>query len=109
MASFFRTKVVSDIGTTPIDILETATLNKFTVIGCNLANTIDENVVVDIQIEGPDTTVAYWIRQLLIQPYTSAKIITNGEKLILMENCKMTIVSDTANSIDAVISYAELI
>jgi hypothetical protein len=38
----------------------------------------------------------------------SIKLITNGEKLIIAENCKLRIISNIADSIDAVISYAEL-
>jgi hypothetical protein len=36
------------------------------------------------------------------------KIITNGEKLILPETSGLRIVSDTANSVDTVVSYVEL-
>jgi hypothetical protein len=46
---------------------------------------------------------------MMIPPYNSAKIITNGEKLILMENTSLTITSDVASSLDAVISYAEIV
>jgi hypothetical protein len=109
MASFFRTKVSKDIGTVPVDVLVTVSNNRFTVIGCNLANTTDEVIVVDILVEDVLAVPAYYIKQLTVDPYTSVKVITNGEKLILAENCKLTIVSDTDASIDAVISYAEII
>ena len=55
MASFFRTKVAKNIGTTPVDVLETTVANRFTLIGCNLANTTDEVVIVDVTITDPDT------------------------------------------------------
>jgi hypothetical protein len=107
MATFFRTKIEKEIGTTPVDVLDTGILSRFTVIGCNLANVTDYEVIIDIQIVSPDDT-AYYIKQLAIAPYTSAKLITNGEKLIMAENYQMRIVSDTEDSIDAVISYAEI-
>ena len=111
MASFFRTKVENNIGTTPVELLATTELSKFTIIGCNLANIVDEDVTISITITGPDpdNNVGYYIRGLVIAPYTSAKVITNGEKLILQENCSMTIESDLDNSIDVVISYAEIL
>jgi hypothetical protein len=109
MASYFRTKVAKDIGTTPVDVLETVANNRFTVIGCNLANTTDDNVLVDVLVVNADSVEVYYIKQLIISPYTSAKLITNGEKLILAEDCILRVVADTAASIDLVASYAEII
>jgi hypothetical protein len=109
MASYFRTKVAKDIGTTPVDVLETVSNNRFTVIGCNLANTTDDNVLVDVLVVNADSVEVYYIKQLIISPYTSAKLITNGEKLILAEDCILRVVADTAASIDLVASYAEII
>jgi hypothetical protein len=109
MATFIRTKVSKDIGTTDVDVLATASNNRFTVIGCNLANTTTDSVAVDIQVIDATDVAGYFIKQLLIPANTSAKIITNGEKLILAEDCTLRIVADTAASIDAIISYAEII
>ena len=109
MATFFRTAIVPNIGTTPVEVLAVAPGNRFTLVGCNLANTTDYTVIIDIKIENAAAVQAYYIKQLVIDPYTSAKVVTNGEKNILAESCKMIITSDTANSIDAVISYAEIV
>lgn len=109
MATFFRTKVEKDIGTTPVEVLTTTTNSRFTLIGCNLANTTDYSVIVDIQVEDATNVLGYYIKQLVIDPYTSMKVITNGEKLILAEECKLWITSDTAGSVDAIISYAEIV
>ena len=109
MATFFRTKVEKDIGTTPVDVLQTTVGNRFTLIGCNLANTTDEDVIIDITITDSSAITGYYIKQLVISPYTSAKVITNGEKLILAEETTFTIVSDTDAGVDAVISYAEIV
>ena len=109
MASFFRTKVSKNIGTTPVDVLATSTGNRFTLIGCNLANTTDYDVIVDVTITDASNVTGYYIKQLVIAPYTSAKVVTNGEKIILAENTTMTVVSDTDNSIDLIASYAEIV
>lgn len=110
MATFFRTKVEKDIGTTPVTVLQTTVGNRFTIIGCNLANTTDEDVIVDITVtDDVEAVTGYYIKQLVISPYTSAKVITNGEKLILAESTTLTLVSDTASSVDAIISYAEIV
>ena len=109
MSSFFRTKVVQNIGTTPIAVLQTTVANRFTIIGCNLANTTDGVVIVDITITDATAVTGYYIKQLRIDPYTSAKVVTNGEKIILAESTTMTIVSDTDNGVDLVASYAEIV
>lgn len=109
MASFFRTKVAKNIGTTPVDVLATSAGNRFTIIGCNLANTTDFDVIVDVTITDSSMVTGYYIKQLIIAPYTSAKIVTNGEKIILAENTTMRITADTDNSLDLVASYAEIV
>jgi len=109
MATFIRTKVSKDIGTVATDVLTTASNSRFTIIGCNLANTTEDAVAVDIQVIDASLVEGYYIKQLIILPNTSAKVITNGEKLILAEDCILRIVSNTTASIDAIISYAEII
>lgn len=109
MATYLRTKVVTNIGTTPVDTLQTVDNNRFTIIGCNLANTTDDNVTISIWVIDSYSTAGYYIRNLTIPPYTSNKVITNGEKLILGEQCGLRIVADVEDSIDATISYAEIV
>lgn len=109
MATFFRTKVVKGIGTTAVDAVQTVENNRFTIIGCNLANIIDDPVTVDIFVVDSSSTAGYYIKGIVVPANSSLKVITNGEKLILAEQCGLKILSDTDNSIDAVISYAEIV
>jgi DeoR/GlpR family transcriptional regulator of sugar metabolism len=109
MATYLRTRVVKNIGTTPADVIQTVANNRFTVIGCNLANVIDDPVTVDIYVVDASSTIAYYVRGIVIPENTSVKVITNGEKLILAEQCGLRIVSNTEDSIDAVVSYAEVV
>ena len=109
MATYLRTRVVKGIGTTPADDVQTVANNRFTLIGCNIANTIDDPVTIDIYVVDSSSTAAYYVKGLTIPANTSAKMITNGEKLILSEQCGLRIVSDTADSIDVVVSYAEIV
>lgn len=108
MPTVFKHAVVTDIGTTPIDVLQIDAGVKSTVIGCNLANTTDDDVIVDVFVIDDNSTQGYYVRGLMIPPYNSAKVITNGEKLILPETAGLRIVSDTDSSIDATISYVEI-
>jgi hypothetical protein len=109
MTTYFRTKVSKDIGTSPVNVLVTGAASRHTIIGCNLANTTDYDVSVSVSVTDASAVTGKYINSVQIPPYSSLKVITNGEKLILMENTTLTITSDTASSIDAVISYAEII
>jgi hypothetical protein len=109
MPTVFKHSLVTQIGTNPTDVVEIGGGVRATVIGCNLANVTDYDVIVaDVLVVGADTTASYYIKGLAIPPNTSVKLITQGEKLILPENTELRIVSDTANSIDATVSYVEI-
>jgi hypothetical protein len=109
MPTVFRHSLVTQVGTTPTDIVEIGSGVRATVIGCNLANITDyDTIVADLQVVGADTTVSYYVRGLIIPPNTSVKVITQGEKLILPETTGLRLVSDTPDSIDATVSYVEI-
>jgi len=109
MPTVFKHSLVTQIGTNPTDVLEIGNGVRATVIGCNLANVTEYDVIVaDVLVVGADTTSSYYVKGLAIPPNTSVKLITQGEKLILPENTELRIVSDTADSIDATISYVEI-
>jgi hypothetical protein len=108
MTTYFRTKVSNDIGTSPVVLLSTSASNIFTLIGLSLANTADEDVIVDVTITDATSTTGFYIKQLIIPPYTSAKLVQQGEKIILGNSCSISVVSDTDASIDSIASYAEI-
>jgi hypothetical protein len=109
MPTVFKHSLVTQIGTTPTDVVEIGGGVRATVIGCNLSNVTEYDTLnVDVLVIGSDTTVSYYVRGLVIPPNTSVKIITQGEKLILPENTGLRVVSDTPDSIDATISFVEI-
>lgn len=109
MPTLFKHSLVTQVGTNPTDILEIGAGVRATVIGCNLANVTEyDTVTADIQIVGADTTVAYYVRGITIPPNTSVKIVTQGERLIMPENTELRLVADTADSLDATVSYVEI-
>jgi hypothetical protein len=109
MATFLRTTVKTNLGITPQTVLTVPSSSSYTIIGCNLANKTADDVTINISITDALSVTGSYVSELTIRAYNSAKIITNGEKLILAGSCTMTVTSDTNNSIDAVISYAEVI
>jgi hypothetical protein len=109
MPTLFRHAVNTDIGTTPVDVLQIPLGVRATVIGMNIANITDfDTAVVDVYVIDENSTQAHYVRGLSISPNSTAKIITQGEKLILPETAGIRIVSDTEDSIDVVVSYVEI-
>jgi len=108
MTTYFRTKVEQEVGTTETEILAAGAANIFTIIGLSVANIIDYDVIVDVYITDDAAVKGYYIKQLIIPPYTSAKLVQNGEKIILGNDCSLSVVSDTAASLDVIASYAEI-
>ena len=109
MPTTFRNSINTDIGISPVDVLSTPEGFRTTVIGCNLANTTDYDTVnVDVIVVGGGSESAYYVKGITIPPNSSLKVITNGEKLILPEGHILRIVSDTASSIDATVSFVEI-
>ena len=109
MPTVFRHSVTTDIGTTPIDVVQIPPGVRATVIGCNLANTTDYDVVnVDLFVVDENSTQGYYVRGIVIPPNSAIKVITQGEKLILPETSGLRIVTDTESSIDATVSYVEI-
>lgn len=109
MPTVFKHSLVTQIGTTPTDVVEIGTGVRATVIGCNLANVTEyDTVIADVQVVGSDTTVSYYVKGLIIPPNTTVKIVTQGEKLILPESTALRITTDITDSIDATVSYVEI-
>ena len=109
MPTVFKNEVVTGIGTEPVDILQIIAGVRATIVGLNLSNTSDfDMAVVNIYVVDESSTVANYARQIPIHPGSSAKVITNGERLILPETAGMRIECDTDNCIDASISYVEI-
>jgi hypothetical protein len=109
MPTVFKHAISTEIGTTPVDVLDVPGGVRATVIGCNIANITDyDTVTVNVFVIGSDTTLSYYVKSIPIPPNTSLKVITNGEKLILPELTGLRISCDVDNSVDATISYVEI-
>ena len=109
MPTIFRMSTATNIGTTPVDVLQIQEGVQATVVGCNLANTtLFETVSVDVFVIDEDSVAALYVRNVIIPPNTAVKLITGGEKLILPETAGLRVSSTVEGSIDIVISYVEI-
>jgi hypothetical protein len=109
MATNFRHSVNTSIGTIPVDVLQIPAGVRATVIGCNIANVTDyDTVVVNMYVVDENSSQATYVRGIIIAPNSTAKVITQGEKLILPATSGIRIETDTEDSVDVTISYVEI-
>ena len=109
MATFFRNVVAKDIGPTAREVIETSDNSRVTVIGMSLANTTEFVVLADVAVQNDTITEAYCCKGLIIPPNSTARIVNGGEKLILTSSNVLKINSNVEDSIDAVISFVEIV
>lgn len=109
MATIFKNKVIKDVGQVPIPVIETDASTRSTIIGISLAN-LTEHVVYASVLVNDDTSVqGYYLKDVMVPPNTSLRALSAGEKLILAPTNALYIVSDTNDSLDAVISYVDIV
>ncbi len=108
MANFFKNKVVTEVGTTPIQILETTASTRATVIGLSLANLTASNILASVTITDDASTVGYFIKDVIIAPNSSLRVVNGGEKLILAPENSLHVFCSQDDSLDLVLSYVEI-
>jgi len=108
MASTFRNILQSEIGTdgaTPV--LTTGSTAKTTVIGLSLTNLTGGIVLASILIDD-GTASAHYMKDVVVPPNQSLRVINGGEKLILGSSTSVFITSNVNSSLDLVMSFVEI-
>jgi hypothetical protein len=109
MATYFRNSITTGIGTTTVTVLDNTNNSKLTVVGISLANVSESNLFVDVTLTNELDVTAFYVKQVTLPPNSSLRLINGGEKLILGNDNQLKIKSNLAESIDAVVSYVEII
>lgn len=109
MASFFRNSVVKEIGTVPVRVAETTPASRITVIGLSLANLTEDPLTVSVTVQDDTSVTGYYIKDVLLGPQSSLRVVNGGEKLILAPSNQLYVSSSVSNSIDAIVSYVEIL
>jgi len=107
MAQNFRNQIARNTGTSPVDILAEAD-SYDTVIGIRCANIAATAINVDVYIIRSSTNY-YLIKSAPISVGGSLELIDGGAKIVLASGDKIAAVSDTATSLDTVVSYIDTI
>ncbi len=110
MATLFKNKLRSAIGTTEVTVLQTASNAKTTVIGLSLANLTQSIVLVDVRLyDTIEGTNAYYVKEMIVPPNQSLRVVNGGEKLMLGPSTDVKIKANVDSSLDLVMSYVEIV
>lgn len=109
MATTFKNKVVKEVGVQPILAIETDANTRSTIVGLSLANLTDFAVKASILIHDDTSVQGYYMKDMLIPPNNSLRALSAGEKLILAPENQLYVVADEDESLDAVISYVDIV
>lgn len=110
MATVFKNKLSSALGKSDTTVLTTLSNAKTTVIGLSLTNLTGSIVLGSVKIvDTISTDSAYYVKDVLIPPNQSLRVINGGERLVLGPSTEVHIQSNTDNALDLVMSYVEII
>ena len=112
MATAFRNVLYTEVGTSEVEVISVATAARATVIGMSLTNLTGGIVLASIRVENtvassPNDS-AYYVKDVVVPPNQSLRVVNGGEKLVLAGDMKVYIQSNTAASLDFIVSYVEI-
>ena len=104
MAQNFKQIKMREVGATPVDIPDNSNFPTgfHTVIGMNMANITANAITVSVYITNTDN---YYIIKDMTIPSGSA--FTHDSKIVMLAGDRLYFVSDTATSLDVIVSYVE--
>ena len=109
MASFFKNSVIKEIGIIPVRVAQTTVASRITVIGLSLANLTESVIAVSVTVKDDTSVTGYFIKDVLLAPQSSLRVVNGGEKLILAPSNELYVSSNLPDSVDAIVSYVEIL
>lgn len=111
MTTFFRNKLEAEIGTSEVLILSTNSGTRATIIGLSLTNLTSGIVLASIRLEDVSASpaTAYYVKEVIVPPNQSLRVVNGGEKLIIGPEMEVYVQSNSAASLDLVMSYVEIV
>ena len=109
MATNFRNSVTKSIGTITTPVYTADVGSYTTVIGMVLANLTESVVQASVTLTAtPDSVTGYIVKDVLIAPNSSLRVLNSGEKLIVASQNSLNVQSNINDSLDCVLSYVEI-
>ena len=109
MAAILKNKVVKQVGKVPVKIFEMDASTRATVIGLSVANLTETNVFVSISVQDDTSVTGYYLKDIPIPTNTTLRALNGGEKLIIAPSNTLFVQSDVDDSVDVIVSYAEIV
>jgi hypothetical protein len=114
MATNFKNVLKAGLGTAETTILTTGANAKTTVIGLSLTNMTNGIVLANIRLTDPtgnngSPVTAYFIKEVVVPPNQSLRVVNGGEKLVLGPSTSIKMSANFDESLDLVMSYVEIV
>ena len=109
MANTFLRKLSQNIGTTPTAVgsYTVGAGTSTTVIGLTCANTTTTAITVDV-VHNNGATDTYIVKGATVPSGGSLVVVGGDQKVVMEPGDKITVISDTANSADCVLSHLDI-
>ena len=105
MATNFRNSVTKSIGTVTVPVYEASPGSYTTIIGMVLANLTESVVEASVTLTAtPDSVTGFIVKDVLIAPNSSLRVLNSGEKLIVASQNSLNVKSNINDSLDFVLS-----
>jgi len=90
-------------------VYEAAPGSYTTIIGMVLANLTESVVEASVTLTAtPDSVTGFIVKDVLIAPNSSLRVLNSGEKLIVASQNSLNVKSNINDSLDCVLSYVEI-
>lgn len=109
MATQFKNTVIKEVGSLPILAIETDAATRSTIIGLTLSNLTDFIVYASVLVRDDTSVEGFFMKDVMVPPNSSLHALAAGEKLILAPSNQLLLKSSNDESLDAVISYVDIV
>jgi len=108
MASTFKNRTLRAVGTSPVDVGSVVSAGvEVTIIGLSLANITASQVKSTIALSD-GSNVTNMVKDVPIPANASLVAVGGDQKVVLIAGDKLIITSDTASSVDVIMSFLEI-
>ena len=106
MAQDFRNNLQGAVGTGPATLVTGADYDAL--IGIRCCNIVATTILIDVYITNSATNY-YVAKNVSIPPNSAIELIQGGAKIVMANGDTLNVKSDTASSLDVVMSYIDTI
>ena len=106
MAQNFRNNLQRNVGTSEVTLITGGDFDA--VIGIRCCNVTTSTIEVDVFIENSSND-HFLAKGVVVPPNSAIELIQGGAKIVLASGDTLEAVSDTASSLDVVLSYIDTI